>query len=505
MEKLQEVIELSPEQKYAFEKFKRGHNLFITGQGGTGKTRLITEFVKYAKFNGKNIQICAMTGCASLLLGEGAKTIHSWSGMQIANGTINQVIDKIRNNMRAKKNWTNTDILIVDEVSMCSKKIFEILNGAGKLVRNNNIPFGGIQVIFTGDFYQLPPVPTQKEPDTEKFCFESLEWDSVFPIDNCIELKTVFRQKDHVYKSILSEIRRGEISPESIDVLRKYEKREYNQEENNGCFLTKILPTRQRVDATNRILFDKIEEPIETYYVVKKHDRKTYVDSEKPIEKEILDMCSKLSSTQIETEKNRLINNAPISEILELKKGASVMCLINIDLDQGICNGSQGTVVDFVGEKKIPMVLFANGVKMTISPHLWQSPDYPNIVIGQIPLCLAWALTIHKIQGATLNIAEIDIGLSIFENGQSYVALSRVQSLEGLYLSNFNPGKIKANSKVKEFYSRLPEIIIPQTVEQETPVENENVKTLCFEEYVYREETQIPLKTDKNIKIVKLK
>jgi ATP-dependent DNA helicase PIF1 len=505
MEKLQEVIELSSEQKYAFEKFKRGHNLFITGQGGTGKTRLIKEFVKYANFTGKTIQVCAMTGCASLLLGDGAKTIHSWSGMQLASGSVTKVIDKIIANKKSKKNWTSTDILIVDEVSMCSKKIFEILNGAGKYTRHNNRPFGGIQIVFTGDFYQLPPVPNPREPDTEKFCFESLEWDSVFPIDNCIELKTIFRQKDPVYKNILSEVRRGVISEESIDVLRKYENREYKQEENNGCFLTKILPTRTRVDAINRIMFDKIEEPIQTYTLIEKHDLTSYVETGKPIEDELLELCKEMNKTQIEMEKNRLLNNSPISEILELKKGASVMCLINIDLDQGICNGSQGTVVDFVGEKKIPIVLFANGVQMMIPVNHWQSTDFPTISIAQIPLCLAWALTIHKIQGATLNMAQIDIGKSIFENGQSYVALSRVQSLEGLYLSNFNPGKIKANPKVKEFYSRLPEIIIPQTVEQETPVENKNVKTLCFEEYVYREETQIPLKTDKNIKIVKLK
>ena len=128
-------------------------------------------------------------------------------------------------------------------------------------------------------------------------------------------------------------------------------------------------------------------------------------------------------------------------------------------MDNSICNGSQGIVIDFVVNKKDkteqPVVRFANGIVKTITMNHWQSTEYPFIVVSQIPLCLAWAITIHKIQGASLQMAEMDIGKSIFEYGQTYVALSRVKSLDGLYLTDFQPEKIKANPKVVEFYKKI--------------------------------------------------
>jgi ATP-dependent DNA helicase PIF1 len=141
---------------------------------------------------------------------------------------------------------------------------------------------------------------------------------------------------------------------------------------------------------------------------------------------------------------------------LALKKGVIVMCTANIDMENSICNGSQGVVVDFEIGTKIPIVAFSNGIKKRVDYEFFQSQDYPTICIGQIPLCLAWALTIHKIQGASLNIADMDLGNTIFEYGQTYVALSRVKSLEGLYLSAFNPTRIRANPLVADFYSKIP-------------------------------------------------
>jgi ATP-dependent DNA helicase PIF1 len=126
-------------------------------------------------------------------------------------------------------------------------------------------------------------------------------------------------------------------------------------------------------------------------------------------------------------------------------------------MEQSICNGSQGIIIDIIdnGKMKAPVVRFANGIIKTIVPHFWQSDEYPTIAISQYPLCLAWALTIHKIQGATLEMAEIDIGQGIFEFGQTYVALSRIQSLGGLYVSAFQPQKIRSHPKVVEFYKNL--------------------------------------------------
>ena len=152
------------------------------------------------------------------------------------------------------------------------------------------------------------------------------------------------------------------------------------------------------------------------------------------------------------------MNSIPSAQVLRLKKGAAVMCTVNLDMDNSICNGSQGVITDIkelADGSILPIVKFANGVEKTIQLHHWQSEEYPCLAIGQYPLCLAWALTIHKIQGATLTMAEMDIGQSIFEYGQTYVALSRIKSLDGLYLSAFYSKKISANPKVTEFYKNM--------------------------------------------------
>jgi ATP-dependent DNA helicase PIF1 len=492
--------ELSIEQSYAFERFKLGHNILITGPGGTGKTKLIKHLVDHAKNMGKSTQVCALTGCASILLGCNAKTIHSWSGMRLGKGTKEEIIAQIMRSKFAKKNWKSVKILIIDEVSMLSMKLFEVLELAARVLRGNQQVFGGIQIVFSGDFYQLGPIGSPNEPDTSKFCFESPKWNQVFSMENHVILKTMYRQSDPKYIEILSQIRIGEISPENVDVLKNYVKREYDQEEYNGCPLMKLFPVRSRADYVNQLMFDKIEEPIEHFEIVKMRNCKTFLDTTKPIDEEVLLFCSQLTRLEIESELEQLILNTPCIPELDLKKGTAVMCTVNLDMDRGICNGSMGTVIDFVGENKLPKVLFSNGITITLSTHFWQSEQYPTIAIGQYPLQLAWALTIHKIQGATLERAQIDIGQSIFEYGQTYVALSRIQSLDGLYLSGFQPGRIKANPNVRAFYDSIEKIennySIHPTVEQE-----KTSSELDFDKYVYVE----PQVISKNqIKIVKL-
>jgi ATP-dependent DNA helicase PIF1 len=172
-----------------------------------------------------------------------------------------------------------------------------------------------------------------------------------------------------------------------------------------------------------------------------------------------------MTQQEREYEIENLKNNTPCEKILKLKKGSNVLCCANLDLDSGICNGSQGIVtrIEELGEATIIEVRFANGITRVIEPHWWQSEEYPCIAIKQYPLLLSWAMTIHKIQGATLDMAEIDIGSSIFEYGQTYVALSRIKSLNGLYLSDFNPNKIKPNPKVINFYKNIPKIDLCET------------------------------------------
>ena len=180
------MMNYSVEQINAFTAYTQGSNIFITGPGGTGKTALIKYIHKDAIRKGFNIQVCALTGCAAVLLECKAKTLHSWAGIGLGTSSLDQLITKIMKNRYAKDNWKNTDILVVDEVSMMSQKLFELLDAIGKTVRKNSRPFGGIQLIFSGDFYQLPPVGNKNEPDTMKFCFESEFWNETFKKDNHI-------------------------------------------------------------------------------------------------------------------------------------------------------------------------------------------------------------------------------------------------------------------------------------------------------------------------------
>jgi ATP-dependent DNA helicase PIF1 len=477
------MSELSIEQKYALDKFKKGENLFITGPGGTGKTKLIHSLVNYMNQSGTNYQICAMTGCAALLLGCKSRTLHSWSGIKLARGPIETIIKQVIRSKKTVSAWKKVKVLIVDEVSMMSKKIFELCEKIARLIRKNESPFGGIQVIFTGDFFQLPPVGDDKEEDSTKFSFESEKWFQVFPMANNIQLTHIFRQTDQEYIKILLEIRRGEISEEGKELLQKYVKRPFDKSEHNGAIPTKLFPVKSKVEYVNTAMFSKLEGEDNIFENIEKRNSTVYIDTNKIIEPELLLKCQALTPEEVTYEIENMNKNINIDKSLKLKCGALVMCTFNIDLEGGICNGSQGSIVEFressdgIPGVKLPVVLFSNGQRRVISYQYYQNEEYPTIVIGQIPLCLAWALTIHKIQGATLDMADMDLGKSVFEYGQSYVALSRIKSLDGLYLSEFHPHRIKANPLVKAFYdSLLSKYPVLQDDIDESYIENENVR-----------------------------
>jgi len=486
-----DISELSTEQTFAYHKFNKGANLFITGPGGTGKTRLIQYLLKSALANYKSIQICAMTGCAAILLNCNARTLHSWSGIKLARGPSKQIVDSVLRNKKAVAQWRRTRCLILDEVSMLSKKIFDIIEEIARKSKKIDKPFGGMQVIFTGDFYQLPPVGDNNDPDTSRFCFESANWTLVFPSPNQIELTNIFRQTDTDYIRILQQVRIGQIKEEGIQTLKTCLSRTYDAEQHNNCVPTKLFPLRSKTDYVNTMMFGKIQEKEFVFNAVRKKDCYTHIETNKPLSLDARQRCTRLSTAEIDYELDQMMNNTPCVNILRLKIGAAVMCTINLDMNNSICNGSQGTVTDIIKNDTgtTPVVLFANGVTKTILPHYWQSEDYPSLAIGQYPLCLAWALTIHKIQGATLDMAEIDIGQSIFEYGQTYVALSRVQSLHGLYLSEFQPQKIRANPIVQQFYMNFPKNDMNMNEIIETPPDNElkeetyeksNIKTISL-------------------------
>ena len=454
-------MNLSNEQKYAFDLFKKGKNVCVTGPGGTGKTRLIEYFVEHSIKNGIKMQVCALTGCATILLPKmcNARTIHSWSGIRLCKGENKKIIETAVKNKRIKSAWKTARVLIIDEVSMMSKKILEVLNGIAQSARGNISPFGGLQVVFLGDFYQLPPVATMGDPDTEMFCFQSKIWKTLFPRDNIVILKTIFRQTDTQYRDILTQIRVGRLTKQNSDILDNCVNREFDETKYNGCKPTKLFPTRAKTDYLNNSMFAKLEGKVHSFVHIRKPNCKTYLESGKPMSLLHLQKCSNLPDTVMQYEFQQLMNNSSGQDELHLKEGAVVMCTVNLDMDNGICNGAQGIISGFIdnGRGSFPEVTFVNGVKKVLDMHYVQSEEYPAIAIGYIPLCLAWALTIHKIQGATLTMADIDVGNQIFECGQTYVALSRVQTLDGLYLSAFNPDKIRINESVRQFYDSIPE------------------------------------------------
>lgn len=447
---------LSDDQQYAFEKYLQGENVFITGPGGTGKSYLIKSIVEDLESKGEKYAVCAMTGCAAVLLGCGAKTIHSWAGIGIAKGTQEEIVRKAVDNKYTMGRWRSIKTLIIDEVSMMSVKVFEILGMIGKLTRRMHfLPFGGLQVIFLGDFYQLPPVGRPDEPETTRFCFESPLWDQTFPIRNRVLLSTYFRQKDPTYIDILNQVRSGRLTAASVNLLNSRVNAELRDPE---ILPTKLFPRNADVQRVNEQMYAQIREPERKYAMRRRSDIKVLVDSGgKQISLVDIHKCEQLNETDVETQFKIMFENSSLEETLCLKKGALVMCLANLDVESGICNGSQGVIEGFTNSGH-PIVRFLNGLVLTIEPKIYQNQDYPKLGIEQYPLRLAWAFTIHKSQGITLDIAEMDIGSSIFEFGQTYVALSRVKSLEGLYLSQFNPKKIRTNPTVIEFYEQIKNV-----------------------------------------------
>lgn len=482
------LTELSREQQYAFDRFKKGHNLFITGPGGTGKSHLIKTIKADLVARDVTHAVCALTGCAAVLLNCCAKTIHSWSGIGLAAGEIHEIVDKVTRNSRAVKNWKSTRVLIVDEVSMLSLKLFDVLNRVGQNIRKNySRPFGGIQLIFIGDFFQLPPVGKYTEPETTMFCFQSDAWFSTFSKENHIQLKTLYRQKDPTYIKVLNEVRQGVISPESVEILNKRTEVKFvdtaTRDPGVPPFVpTKLFPTNADAERVNQIMFMKINEPEKVYECCVETNYKTFVESGTPIPAEIIKQCDLMKYEDRNLHIDLLIENSKINKELRLKKGALVMCLANLDVEGGICNGSQGVVVGFSGPS--PIVEFLNGVVMTVSRKTYQHGDYPCLGVEQIPLRLAWAFTIHKSQGITLDIAEMDLGSKVFECGQSYVGLSRVRNLDGLYLSCFNPKKIKSNPEVIKFYNQIPEVPEIEEEEEQEPAQD-------FSKFAYQPDVKI--------------
>ncbi len=451
-------VRLNSDQQAALEAVQRRENIFLSGPAGSGKSTLVAAIVAWASKAGLVCDVAAMTGCAALLLGSKAKTLHSWAGIGLGRGTAEALAADILKSPFAKKRWKRADILVVDEISMMPPDLFEKLSQVGKRVRGGCQPWGGLQLILCGDFYQLPPV--SKDFTTgSRFAFESPAWAAAKLTP--VLLSRIERQTDQAFQKLLNEARVGRLSEESIQTLKSRQGLNWRQQMIRP---TLLFSKNADVDTINQANLAALEKPIHTY------EAKTVVERPEG------DAHTEIPTGDLlERLVQRMDADSSYVPTLELCEGCQVMLVYNMAMEKGLVNGSRGVVVGFRPDG-IPIVQFLHGDPVGIEPIEWVSNDSAALKRIQIPLRVAYAVTIHKSQGATLDCALVDIGSSTFECGQAYVALSRVRDLESLYVWNFQPARVKADPKVDAFYRSLlpipdtPEPIAPPPTAEPSPV-----------------------------------
>lgn len=428
---------MNAKQQEAYDAVLAGENVFITGPGGTGKSYLIEQIVNGLPKT-MRVAITALTGCAAILLGQTARTLHSWAGIGLGRepaDALAELIYKKRKVKGAYKSWLQTDMLIIDEISMMTPELFEKLDAIGRRLRLSSKPFGGIQLVLVGDFYQLPPI--MKEGERTKFLFSSPLWPAA--VHKVVQLGEMIRQTDPVFQDLLLAIRHGSLNEEQMALLKSRQGLDWEGERIRP---TLLFPRRAEVDAINEANIAALTVNKTEYKV------RTQVDEDAPrTSKELVRDPDFARYVEV------FDKDAPYDTTLVLAEGAQVMLIYNMNIEIGLVNGSRGVVTGF--RNGIPVVLFKNGVEQAIGWHGWQLDNYKGVSRAQIPLRLAYALTIHKCQGATLDCAMVDIGENVFEYGQAYVALSRVRSLDSLYIWSLNMQAIRTHPQVVDFYRRL--------------------------------------------------
>ncbi|XP_059052609.1 ATP-dependent DNA helicase PIF1 [Achroia grisella] len=406
---------LNTEQQRVLEACLGGKNIFFTGSAGTGKSFLLKRIVSALP---PDVTVAtASTGVAACHVG--GTTLHSFAGIGDGSGSLEALCERALKLPVVVQKWRKCKHLIIDEVSMVDGAFFEKLEAVARYVRKNDKPFGGIQLILCGDFLQLPPVVDKNKPG-KRFCFQSPCWEKC--IELCFELKEVHRQKDQEFVTILNKIRIGHVTKEISDRLIGTARQKI---ESDGILATRLC---SHTNDSKMINDSKLADL--------KGDEKVFSAQDSENSTKILDMQTVAPSKLI------------------LKIGAQVMLLKNINVNAGLVNGARGVIVRF--EEGMPVVRFKNKKEYTARTERWYVKNSNGSLLcrRQVPLNLAWAFSIHKSQGLTLDCVEMSLS-KIFEAGQAYVALSRAQSLDTLRVLDFDSRHVWADPNVLEFYQKF--------------------------------------------------
>jgi ATP-dependent exoDNAse (exonuclease V) alpha subunit len=400
-------------QAQALQVMLEGDSVFLTGAPGAGKTYVLNQFIGRARKQGKTVAVTASTGIAATHIG--GTTIHSWSGLGIRDSLREWDRDWLRSNARLKKRYYATDVLVIDEISMLHGARLDMVNEACKILRESDDPFGGLQVILVGDLFQLPPVT--RGSDRLDFAHTSAAWQELDP--RICYITEQHRQSGDALLALLEAMRAGQLEDVHVEALQE----RLGQRPAEGVAVTRLYAHNIDVESINTRHLAQI-----------------------PIDAKIYEMQTKGTAAKVE----QLIKSVLAPERLELKVGAEVMFVAN-NFAAGFVNGSRGKVTAFFDG--LPMVeIYASGKEVRVEPHSWSlvEDNRKRAEVAQLPLRLAWAITIHKSQGMSLDAAEIDLSKT-FTPGMGYVALSRVRSLGGIYLSGVNDMALQLHPNIFDF------------------------------------------------------
>ncbi|XP_020375077.1 ATP-dependent DNA helicase PIF1 [Rhincodon typus] len=427
---------LTKEQSHILSTILKGKNIFFTGSAGTGKSFLLKRIV--GALPPKSTYATASTGVAACHIG--GTTLHAFAGIGSGKAPLQQCVE-LAQRSGIIRHWQNCRHLIIDEISMVEGEFFDKLEAVARIVRKCDEPFGGIQLIVCGDFLQLPPVSRNKEK--YKFCFQAKSWQKCIQVN--MELTEVRRQTDKKFIAILQSIRLGRCPEEVAVQLINTANQKIDRD---GILATQLCTHKDDVELTNKHRLQQLPGELHTYQAI---------DSDPMFVQTLNAQC-------------------PAGQTLQLKKGAQVMLTRNLDIDKGMVNGARGVVIGFEsGNIPLPQVRFLCGVTATIKPERWMVKGLGGSYLTrhQLPLKLAWAISIHKSQGMSLDCVEISLA-RVFESGQAYVALSRARSLEGLRVMDFDRRVVHANTDVLSFYSRLKKERILMQSSLDGYIETEN-------------------------------